>query len=80
LDTSHFSSKPWNKGIKYRCPQYSLEEILVENSPIKNTYHLKERLVRNGLKLYKCEVCGYEEKVELHHINGNPNDNRIENL
>lgn len=80
LDSSHFIVQPWNKGKKVRQPQYKLEDVLVENSPIKATYHLKERLINAGLKEYKCEICGYTDKVELHHINGNSTDNRLENL
>ena len=37
-------------------------------------------MVRIGLKKYKCELCGYTDTVELHHINGNPTDNRLVNL
>ena len=39
-----------------------------------------------GLKENRCEICGITEwqgksiQCELHHINGNPTDNRIENL
>ena len=80
LDVSHFSNSPWNKGIRYKSPQYSLEELLIKDSPIHNTYKLKLRLVNAGIKEYKCEVCGYTDSVELHHINGDATDNRIENL
>lgn len=80
LDNSSLKKEPWNKGKHYKYKKYTLEEILIEDSPIKGTYHLKERLINNGLKEYKCEICGYTESVELHHINGNPFDNRLENL
>lgn len=80
LDISHFKSEPWNKNIRYKNPIKSLDEILVENSSHLNTNSLKLRLIKNGLKEYKCELCGNKEIVELHHINGNPTDNRIENL
>lgn len=72
---------PWNKGKAYRHKQYhDIEEVLIENSPYKSTYKLKLRLIKEGLKEPKCEICGYSESVELHHINGNPTDNRLENL
>lgn len=81
LDSSHFVVQPWNKGQNVKgITKQSLEEILVENSSHKNTYKLKERLINAGLKDYKCEICGYTDKVELHHINGDPTDNRLENL
>jgi 5-methylcytosine-specific restriction endonuclease McrA len=71
---------PWNKGKSYKYKKYSLSEILIENSPMKSTFKLKLRLFKENLKEPKCEVCGYTDSVELHHINGNPLDNRIENL
>lgn len=80
LDISHFKNNAWNKGLTVKNIRYKLEDVLVENSPIINTRSLKLRLIRNGLKQHKCEICGYEKKVELHHINGIPNDNRLDNL
>lgn len=83
MDCSHFNKGPWNKGktIKHSSER-PLEEILVKNSDYRNTNHLRERLVKEGLKLYKCEIegCEYCQNLELHHINGDPTDNRIENL
>ena len=32
LDISHFKNEPWNKGIKYNCKRYTLDEILIKNS------------------------------------------------
>lgn len=63
-----------------------LENILKENTNFKSDT-LKYRLVKEGLKQWKCEKCGnegvWEGKelvLELHHINGNHYDNRLENL
>jgi 5-methylcytosine-specific restriction endonuclease McrA len=47
---------------------------------------LKRRLIAEGLKQHRCEECGISEwlgrplSMELHHTNGDPHDNRIENL
>lgn len=64
-----------------------MEEILVENSTYLNRAKLKERLVRDNLLKYECSVCGntgeWNNKflsLQLDHINGINNDNRIENL
>ena len=83
IDISHFRKGPWNKGkkIKSSAIQFaSITEILIENSPQTNTGKLKKRLWKEGLKDQKCELCGYTENLELHHINGQPTDNRLENL
>lgn len=64
-----------------------LEEILVENR-MYSSDKLKNRLIKAGIKENKCEnpECGitdwhgHELKFHLHHINGNHNDNRLENL
>ena len=63
-----------------------LSEILVANSSFSRG-HLKERLYSAGLKSPVCELCeqgpvwcGREMALVLDHINGMPNDNRIENL
>lgn len=88
LDTSHMTGKAWNQGEKYK-PVFQakpLSEILVEDSSWTSTYHLKERLLKEGIKEYKCECCGATEwmgkpiALELHHVNGIKSDLRIENL
>ena len=87
LDISHFTGKAWNQGLRYQIlvPAKSLEDILKENSPYQS-YRLAKRLIKEGLKEHRCECCNVVEwlgqpiKLELHHINGNHNDNRLENL
>lgn len=88
LDISHFSKKPWNEGIKYRTNTNgirSMDEVLQEGTSI-SSYALKKRLFNNGYKEKRCECCGNDTwldkpiKLELHHINGNHFDNRLENL
>ena len=45
-----------------------------------------KRLVREGIKEYKCIICGRDKwndiplTLHLDHINGDNTDNRIENL
>ena len=69
------------KGI----PLKKLSQVLVENST-GNSHKLKLRLIKEGVKEEKCEVCGNTEwmgkpiPLDLHHINGNHFDNRLENL
>jgi 5-methylcytosine-specific restriction endonuclease McrA len=59
---------------------------MLVNGSRYNRYHLKARLLTEGLKLAECERCGVKEwegeplAFELHHINGDGRDNRLENL
>lgn len=87
LDTCHFSGKGWNVGLKFRPVQpKSLEQILVNGSTYQS-HRLKQKLFAHGIKKPVCELCGWAQQsvdgripVELDHINGDHNDNRIENL
>lgn len=62
-----------------------LEKVLTEHSEYNRT-KLKERLISTGIKEYKCECCGISEwlgkpiSLQLHHLNGIHNDNRLSNL
>ena len=76
IDYSHFG---YNKLL-------DLSEQLVENSTYNNQT-LKERLIKEGLLEYKCQMCGNTGiwnnnalVLQLDHINGNNRDNRLENL
>ncbi len=63
-----------------------IEQILVTDSTYSRG-HVKLRLFAEGLKERRCELCGQGEDwrggrmaLILDHINGVPNDNRLENL
>ncbi|WP_345043936.1 hypothetical protein [Arthrobacter methylotrophus] len=67
--------------------QYPLDEILVENSSYLNRSHLKVRLIKAGLLRHECYECGLPPvwkgkplTLQLDHVNGVNNDNRIGNL
>lgn len=86
IDISHFTGQGWNVGMKFKpFKKYTLEEILQKDfdyQPLK----LKKRLIEEGIKEHRCECCQRTEwngkpiPLELHHINGDRTDNRLENL
>lgn len=70
-------------NTKRRLP---LEDLLVAGRPC-NSARLKDRLLEAGLLENKCAVCGLGPKwnglplvLQLDHINGDHDDNRLENL
>lgn len=84
IDYSHFTGKTWknpnnpvyrNKYLPKLCKYSSL-----------SSSNIKALLYKLGLKENKCEICGLSEwqgktiQCEIHHINGDSNDNRLENL
>ena len=84
LDDSHFTGQRWNKGKgnTEETAIYSLNDIL-QKGIIYSSDSLRKRLIKSELKKNECELChtsGEEVPLELHHINGDHYDNRIENL
>ncbi len=87
LDTAHFKGMGWRKGLHFEFkPKMPLEQILIRNSNFQS-YKLKNRLVREGLKSSRCEECGWSKMsedgrlpLEIDYINGDVHDNRLENL
>lgn len=88
IDTSHFTGQGWSFGKKVAAnnSKYSLEEILIKDSPYSSSCHLKKRLLKEGVKQWICEDClnsewnGEKIPLELEHSNGDNTDHRIENI
>lgn len=85
-DTAHFVGQGWKRGDhRPTVPARPLGEVLVEGR-FSNSVHLKTRLLAEGLKQPRCEICGRTEwnrfaiPLELDHLNGRRNDNRLPNL
>lgn len=73
------------KGHK-NCPTRKRAEEFLFNGSVINTHRLRLRLLRDNIKAPVCERCdnskwlGEPIPIELHHVNGDRFDNRIENL
>lgn len=74
------------RGIKKSMPVTPLKDILQGLYPYYQSYKLLKRLIKEGVKEHKCEVCNnihWNNKlipIELHHINGNRFDHCLKNL
>ena len=83
LDYSIFKGKSYLANKKH--DKISEQDILRENCKHQRTV-LRRYVIKNDLIPYKCAICGCTEwqgktlSLELDHINGINNDNRLENL
>jgi hypothetical protein len=85
IPTDHFDPIAERRRGRRHVPT-PLDQILVEHSSYSRRT-LKLRLYAEGLKERRCELCGQGEiwhgrpmSLILDHINGTPDDNRLENL
>ena len=86
IDTRHFTGQGWNIGLAFKpFEAKSTNKILTTDSTYQS-FKLKARLIQEGIKKHICEQCrltqwqGRPIPLELHHINGNNTDNRLENI
>jgi hypothetical protein len=85
LDTSHFLGQAILKGKTHTYNTRSLTEILVHKK-LENTWKLKNRLLREGVKEHRCECCGkttwLDEPIplEFHHKDGDRTNNTLQNI
>ena len=95
IDTSHMTGQAWSRGKTKRThpslKQMSLrtrmpdDQVFSENSPQLTARLLRERVLELG-RPYACAECGIADwrgkplTLELDHINGINNDNRLVNL
>lgn len=88
--------RSWSKGltkqtddrIKKQAEKIAvkLEDILSGKTTYLNISCLRERLINEGIKERKCEICGIENwlcknlSFSLHHKDGNRKNNKLYNL
>lgn len=84
IDTSHFTGKYHNKGKKLGSKR-SINDYLSNKQSIQS-WKLKRRLLQDKLFDYKCYKCNQTVwldqpiPLELHHIDGNNQNNNLSNL
>lgn len=90
LDISHVKKgHNCNTDRKFFHRRKTKEEFINENliRDSKNSTRIKSRIIKFDLMEYKCKSCGLSDEwngselvLQLDHINGVSNDNRLENL
>lgn len=84
MNIEYAGQQSWNKG-KQTNQGYVLAEEYIQKDNVKS-YILKEKLIREGIKERKCEICGVsiwqniQLPLELHHKDGNHFNNNFDNL
>ena len=87
IDYSHIRlGKGSNSGRKFRKKHTPLNELFTTNSNY-NRNCLKRKIIENKLLLEQCQLCGIHDTwngkpltLQLDHINGISDDNRLNNL
>ncbi len=83
-----FAAESWHKAVcrgavRKREQRWPIERVLSE---AKSRRHVKARLLAAGILTNECQECGLKEwkgkpiSIQIDHINGVRNDNRLENL
>ena len=85
VDYSHFIGQRWNTNSNNPVYRDKYASKLSEDKTLKSA-NIRTKVINLGLKENKCEECGITEwrgkpiTIQLHHINGDRSDNRVENL
>ena len=85
---SCYNTNQSGKGIKKNIPNHkTLEQLQAANTKErKSNIPLKKRLIQEGILDYKCDICeivewkGQRLSLHLDHIDGNRDNNNLNNL
>jgi 5-methylcytosine-specific restriction endonuclease McrA len=87
LELGCYNTNQSGKGVKKQNPQIPLHEIICEGKyPHYQSFKLKNRLYKEGIKKKNCENCGISHwldkplALELHHLDGNRQNHLLNNL
>ena len=76
----------WSNIKRPSHNKIKLSEILEGKHPSYQTFKLRNRLISEGVKINKCEVCGISDwngkeiSTQLDHIDGNSHNHLLDNL
>src|SRR5262245_56277086 len=85
LDTAHFTGQGHLRNKSHTYGTRPISEVLVSGK-LEQSFKLKNRLLREGLKARRCEKCqltewlGFPVPLELHHRDGDRANNTLSNL
>ena len=80
-----YSGNQSGKGETKNVPKMSLTEYLANSKDIQSN-KVRKKLLEEGYKPHQCEHCGLTEwlgekiPLEVHHKDGNRNNNTLENF
>jgi len=87
---AHLSGGAWTDAVQRGDidprPRAAANQTVFVRGRKRSRYHLKARLLKDRLKEPRCEECGLigwrgrPLSLELHHVNGDGRDNRLDNL
>ena len=81
-----YKGQPYKKGQNKNPRWYKPAIYYIDNHKRVSSSVLRQKLIKDGLKENKCEICGIsiwqgiKLPLELHHKNGNHFDNDLSNL
>lgn len=76
----------WSNLRRKSPKKIMLSDILDGNYPEYQTFKLRNRLIKEGIKMNMCEVCGIKDwqgkeiSMQLDHIDGDSHNHKLHNL
>lgn len=86
IDISHFTGQRWKHSPSFK-EKYTLESLFINGTTTASNTTIRKYLLEYNLLEYKCSGCGCDGNwrgktlaLQLHHKDGNHNNNTLDNL